>query len=234
MVIIRRAEHRGYFDHGWLETYHTFSFADYHDPDYMGFRDLRVINEDKVQPGKGFPAHPHRDMEIISYVMEGSIEHADSMGNSSIIKASEVQRLTAGTGITHSEYNPSEKKPVHFFQIWILPTEEGLTPEYEQARFPDEKKQGIMCLVASGDGRDGSVTINSSSMLYATMLEKGEQIIYPMDQDRHAWVQVARGAIRINGYDLSTGDGAAFSYETVLRLRGTSKDECEVLVFDLG
>ncbi len=234
MIILRKAEDRGFFDHKWLETYHTFSFAGYYDPDYMGFRDLRVINEDKVKPGKGFGTHPHKDMEIISYVMEGALKHADSMGNSSVIKAGEVQRMTAGTGITHSEHNPSEKERVHFFQIWIVPEETGLTPEYEQTRFPDEKKRGKMCLVASQDGRDGSVTINSNSMLYATMLEKGEQIIYPMDQDRHAWVQVARGAIRINGNDLATGDGAAFSHETVLRIRGTSQGECEVLVFDLG
>jgi redox-sensitive bicupin YhaK (pirin superfamily) len=232
MLTIRKANERGHADHGWLNTYHTFSFADYYDPEHMGFRDLRVINEDRVQPGEGFPTHPHRDMEIITYVLEGALEHKDSMGNGSIILPGEVQRMSAGTGITHSEFNHSRMELVHFLQIWILPDEGGVQPGYEQKFYPDEEKRGKWRLIASADGRDGSVTVNQDINLYASLLEAGKAIVHKIPQNRHAWLQVARGQAVVNGYKVSPGDGLAVSREDRLTISGD--DAAEILLFDLA
>lgn len=231
MITLRRAHERGHAQHGWLESYHTFSFADYYDPRYMGFRTLRVINEDRVQPGKGFGTHPHRDMEIISYVLEGALEHKDSLGTGSIITPGEVQRMSAGTGVSHSEFNFSRNELVHFLQIWILPERVGLPPSYEQRAFPAEEKQGKSRLVASSDGRKGSVTIHQAVDLYTSVLAPGEVVTHRLTLGRHAWVQVARGAVRLNDTALSAGDGAAVSEETQLTV--TAKDRAELLLFDL-
>ena len=230
MITVRKAEDRGHFDHGWLDTRHTFSFADYHDPAHMGFRHLRVINEDRVAPGQGFPTHGHRDMEIISYVLEGALEHRDSLGTGSVIRPGEVQRMTAGTGVTHSESNPSRTEPVHFLQIWILPARRGLTPGYEQ-KVLDEKR-GVLRTIASPDGREGSVTIHQDVTLYAALLDEGMEVVHTPAPGRHAWVQVARGAVTLNGRPLAVGDGAAISDEPSLRLAGTAPSE--VLLFDLA
>lgn len=232
MITIRKSLNRGHADHGWLNTYHTFSFAGYYDPKHMGYRDLRVINEDRVQPGLGFPTHPHRDMEIISYVLEGALEHKDSMGNGSVIRPGEVQRMSAGTGITHSEFNHSKDELVHFYQIWILPETEGGTPSYEQKYFPDEEKRRTFRLIASSDGRDGSVIIHQDANLYATLLGTGEDIVYPIPTSRHVWLQVARGKVHVNGHTLEQGDGAAVSEEAQLVIKGLEK--AEVLLFDLA
>ena len=232
MINIRKSSERGHVDHGWLNTYHTFSFAGYFNPRQMGFGALRVINEDRVQPGQGFPTHHHRDMEIISYVLEGALAHRDSMGNGSVIRPGEVQRMTAGTGITHSEYNHSTTELVHFFQIWIVPENEGLTPGYEQTFFPAEEKQGALRLIASSDGRNGSVTINRDVNLYAALLEAGEEISHQIPATRHAWLQVARGRVLVNGHLLEQGDGVAVSDEELLRIEG--KEAAEVLLFDLA
>ncbi|QXE92878.1 pirin family protein [Geomonas subterranea] len=231
MIAIRRSADRGHADHGWLDTYHTFSFADYYDPRHMGFRNLRVINEDRVKPGVGFPTHPHRDMEIISYVLEGALAHRDSMGTGSVIRPGDVQRMSAGTGITHSEFNHSKDAPLHFFQIWILPERTGIAPGYEQKFFPDQEKRGCLRIVASPDGRDGSVTINQDTRLYATLLDPGEEIVHRLPAGQHAWVQVARGKLLVNGHLLEAGDGAAVSNEDLLRL--TAKEAAEALVFEL-
>ncbi|WP_017720404.1 pirin family protein [Kamptonema formosum] len=232
MITVRKAEERGHANHGWLNTYHTFSFANYYDPAHMGFRDLRVINEDWVQAGMGFGTHPHRDMEIISYVLDGALEHKDSLGNGSIIRPGDVQRMSAGTGITHSEYNPSPSEPVHLLQIWILPAEKGLPPSYEQKMYSAESKRGVFRLIASRDGRDGSVTVHQDMDLYATVLSAGERAVRALRPDRHAWVQVARGEIALNGAVLKAGDGAAISEES--RLAVEAKDTAEVLLFDLA
>jgi quercetin 2,3-dioxygenase len=231
MITLRNAHERGHAQHGWLESYHTFSFADYYDPRHMGFRTLRVINEDRVQPGKGFSTHPHSDMEIISYVLEGALEHKDSLGTGSVISPGEVQRMSAGTGVTHSEFNHSCRELVHFLQIWILPERHRLPPSYEQRAFPAEEKQGKLRLVASRDGREGSVTIHQAVDLYTSVLAPGEVVTHLLTPDRHAWIQVARGAIMLNGTALSAGDGAAVSEETQLTV--TATDQAEVLVFDL-
>lgn len=230
MISIRRAGERGHFDHGWLNTFHTFSFADYHDPDHMGFQSLRVINEDRVAPGQGFGAHRHRDMEIVSYVLEGALAHRDSMGNSGVIRPGDVQRMSAGTGVQHSEFNGSESEPVHFLQIWILPRERGVAPGYEQKAFPIESKRGRLRLVGSPDGRDGSVTIRQDVSLYAGVLD-GDAVRHVLAPERHAWVQVARGEIDLNGNALAAGDGAAISDERELRIAGKGS---ELLLFDLG
>ncbi|NVN90818.1 MAG: pirin family protein [Desulfuromonadales bacterium] len=232
MVRIRKANERGHADHGWLNTYHTFSFANYHDPQQMGFRSLRVINEDRVQPGMGFPTHPHRDMEIISAVLEGALEHRDSMGNGSIIRPGEVQRMSAGTGITHSEFNHSKNDPVHFLQIWIFPDKDGLMPGYEQKYFPDKEKRGVLRLIASQDGREGSVTIHQDANLYAALLEAGEAVVQTLPSGRHVWVQVVRGTVSVNGHELEQGDGAAFSEEK--RVVVTGLEKAELLMFDLS
>jgi quercetin 2,3-dioxygenase len=231
MITLRQAHERGHAQHGWLESYHTFSFADYYDPRHMGFRALRVINEDRVQPGRGFGTHPHRDMEIISYVLEGALEHKDSLGTGSVITPGEVQRMSAGTGVTHSEFNPSRSELVHFLQIWILPERAGLPPGYEQRAFPAGEKRGKFRLVASRDGREGSVTIHQAVDLYTSVLAPGEAVTHRLAPGRSAWVQVARGAVTLNDTALSAGDGAAVSEETVLTV--TAKDQAEVLLFDL-
>ncbi|MBZ5538810.1 MAG: pirin family protein [Acidobacteriia bacterium] len=232
MIIVRPGNERGHNNLGWLDTYHTFSFDTYFDPDHMGFRQLRVINEDRVEPGDGFGTHPHRDMEIITYVLEGALEHRDSMGNGSLIQPGEVQRMSAGTGITHSEFNPSKSEPVHLLQIWILPEKKGLTPSYEQREFKAEEKRGRLRLIAATGGRDGAVTIHQDVDLYAGLLDAGERVTFSLRPDRHAWVQVARGAIVLNRVPLKAGDGASVSKETQLELTGT--ETAEVLVFDLA
>ncbi|MFA7061748.1 MAG: pirin family protein [Pedobacter sp.] len=232
MLRIRKATERGHADNGWLNTYHTFSFAGYYDQKHMGFRDLRVINEDRVQPKEGFPTHPHRDMEIITYVLEGALEHKDSMGNGSVIRPGEVQRMSAGTGITHSEFNHSGSELVHFLQIWILPEKDGVTPSYEQTFFPDEEKRKNLQLIASRDGRNGSVTINQDVNLYAALIEPGEEIAHVIPEGRYAWLQVARGSVEINGNHLEQGDGAAVSDDNQLIVTG--KETAEVLLFDLA
>jgi quercetin 2,3-dioxygenase len=231
MITLRPAAERGHFDHGWLDTYHTFSFADYRDPSHMGFRVLRVINEDFVAPGEGFPTHAHRDMEIITYVLEGALEHKDSMGNGSVISPGDVQRMSAGTGVRHSEFNHSATDPVHLLQIWILPERTGVPPSYEQTTFSREDRRGRLRLIASPDGREGSVTINQSARVYAAILAPGETVEYVLDPGRHAWVQVARGGATLNGQALGPGDGAAIEGEPALTL--ASHEAAEVLVFDL-
>ncbi len=234
MITIRRAEERGHADHGWLDTRHTFSFADYHDPAHMGFGDLRVINEDRVQPGTGFGTHGHRDMEIVSYVLRGELEHRDSMGNGSVVRPGEVQRMSAGTGVRHSERNPSPCEPLHFLQIWILPSEHGLAPGYEQKAFPAEERRGKLRLVASPDGgRDGSVTLHQDARLSIALLAEGERVRHEIAGGRRAWVQVARGELALNGARLRAGDGAAVEDEVALEIEGTSTPAAEVLVFDL-
>lgn len=232
MLRVRKASERGHADHGWLNTYHTFSFAGYYDQKHMGFRDLRVINEDRVQPKEGFPTHPHRDMEIITYVLEGALEHKDSMGNGSVIRPGEVQRMSAGTGITHSEFNHSRSELVHFLQIWILPEKDGITPSYEQTFFPDEEKRKNLRLIASRDGRNGSVTINQDVNLYAALLEAGEELVYRIPAGRHVWLQVARGKVCVNGTELDQSDGAAISDEGQIVVTGQRKSE--ILLFDLA
>ncbi|MGZ3416462.1 MAG: pirin family protein [Polyangiales bacterium] len=232
MIAVRKSNERGATDIGWLDSKHSFSFGEYYDPRHMGFRNLRVINEDKVAGGQGFGRHPHRDMEILSYVLEGSLGHKDSMGNGSVIKPGDVQRMSAGTGVAHSEMNPDPKNPVHFLQIWLLPEKQGMQPGYEQKAFSDEEKRGKLRLVASRDGRDGSVTIHSDVSLYASLLAPGDRVEHSLARNRNAWVQVLRGAIELNGKSLGTGDGAAISGEEALAL--TAKDHSEVLLFDLA
>ena len=232
MITIRKAEERGHFDHGWLDTYHTFSFDRYYDPNHVSFGSLRVINEDRVAPGHGFPTHSHRDMEIITYVLEGGLAHKDSMGNGSIIKPGEVQRMTAGTGVAHSEANPSAEEPIHLLQIWIMPKAQGLEPGYEQKMFADDVKHGRLCLIASGNGRDGSVTINQDADVYASKLDAGQSVTHSLDGKRQAWVQVARGGVTLNGVELKQGDGAAISDEETLEIAG--REPSEVLLFDMA
>lgn len=232
MITVRKAEERGHFDFGWLNTYHTFSFGDYYDPRFMGFSDLRVINEDYVEAGRGFPTHPHRDMEIITYVLKGGLEHKDSMGNGSVIYPGEVQRMSAGTGIRHSEANPSRDESVHLLQIWIMPNRGGVAPGYEQKFFADEEKQGKFRLIASEDGREGSVTIHQDADVYAALLEDGEELVQTLRPARNAWLQVARGAVEVNGQLLKQGDGAAVSNEESLKIVG--RKPAEVLLFDLA
>ena len=232
MIKIRKADRRGHFDFRWLNTFHTFSFGDYYDPAFMGFRSLRVINEDFVHSGRGFPTHAHRDMEIITYILEGSLEHRDSMGNGSVIRPGDVQRMTAGTGVSHSESNPSREQSVHLLQIWILPDQGGLKPGYEQKAFSDDQKQGRLCLVASEDGRDGSVTIHQDASVYATVLGEGNEVVHTVAPGRHAWLQVARGAVTVNGENLDQGDGAAVSNEESVAITG--REAAEVLLFDLA
>jgi hypothetical protein len=232
MISIRKAGDRGHFDHGWLDTHHTFSFGDYHDPRHMGFRSLRVINEDFVQPGMGFPTHGHRDMEIVTYVLDGALAHKDSLGTGSTITPGEVQRMSAGTGITHSEFNHSQDEVVHLLQIWILPERQGLRPGYEQKVFTEAERRGVLRLVASRDGGEGSVTVHQDAKLYATLLDQGTTVEHALAPGRHAWVQVARGTVALDDQPLAVGDGAAVSGATSIRLTGRSA--AEVLVFDLA
>ncbi len=234
MVTVRPASERGHADHGWLNTYHTFSFDTYHDTRHMGFRSLRVINEDVVQPGRGFPTHGHRDMEIVTFVLAGALEHKDSMGNGSIIRPGDVQRMSAGTGVRHSEFNQSSSEPVHLLQIWILPNAQGLTPSYEQKRFEDQEQNGRLRLIAAPDGRDGAVTIHQDASLYAARLQHGVSMRHEFQPGRHGWVQVARGAVAVNGVDLRAGDGAAISGERAIDITGQDGAESEMLLFDLG
>ena len=231
MIKTRKADKRGFFDHRWLQTYHTFSFGDYYDPSFMGFSTLRVINEDFVRGGRGFPTHGHRDMEIITYILEGALEHRDSMGNGSIIRPGDVQRMSAGTGVMHSEANPSRDESVHLLQIWILPKTHGLEPGYEQKAFSADEKQGRLRLIASEDARDGSVTIHQDASVYASVLDKDQEVSHELAPGRHAWIQVARGAVSLNGEQLEHGDGAAISGEQRIVLSG--REESEVLLFDL-
>jgi len=232
MITLRRAAERGRSDLGWLDSRHTFSFADYHDPANMGFGSLRVINDDRVAPGKGFGTHAHRDMEIVSYVLEGAVEHKDSMGNGSVIVPGDVQRMSAGTGVRHSEFNPSASAPVHFLQIWILPEKQGLPPSYEQRRFEADEKRGKLRLVASRDGREGSVTVHQDVRLFAVTLGQGESVPLELDQGRRAWVHVATGSVALGKTEMGEGDGAALEREGPLSLVGRSA--AEVLIFDLA
>ena len=231
MITIRKSSERGHFDHGWLNTFHTFSFADYYDEKHMGFGGLRVINEDRVQPAQGFSTHPHRDMEIISYVLEGALEHKDSMGNGSVIRPGDVQRMTAGTGITHSEFNHSASELVHFLQIWIIPEQKSLTPSYEQTSFSLEEREGTLRLIASRDGRNGSVTIHRDVNLYTALLDADQEILYTIPAERRVWLQVVRGNVLFNDYLLEQGDGAAVSDEQLLSIKGETASE--ILLFDL-
>ncbi|MBC6477543.1 MAG: pirin family protein [Hormoscilla sp. GM7CHS1pb] len=231
-LAIRKGTERGQADRGWLKSYHTFSFANYYDRNYMGFRDLRVINEDRVQPGNGFGTHPHRDMEILSYVLEGALEHKDSMGNGSVIEPGDAQIVSAGTGITHSEYNHSDRELVHFLQIWVQPNVTGLSPRYEQKFFPEESKLNQLRLIVSTDGRDGSITIHQDVNIYASLLEAGRDIVYQGKPDRYVWVQVARGKMMLDDELLEAGDGAAVSAAESLQL--VSKEKAEFLLFDLA
>ncbi len=232
MITIRPADERGHTNLGWLDSYHTFSFGDYRDPYHMGFSDLRVINEDRVKPGKGFGTHGHRDMEILSLVLEGALEHKDSMGTGSTIRPGDVQRMSAGTGVTHSEFNPSKDAPVHFLQIWILPERAGLRPEYEQKSFPEAERRGRLRLVASRDGREGSVTIHQNASVYVASLDAGLRVEHRPAAGRSAWVQVARGALKLNGKALKAGDGAALADEAEITI--AALEPSELLLFDLA
>jgi len=231
MLTVRKAEDRGHANHGWLDTHHTFSFADYYNPNFMGFGALRVINDDRVAPGRGFPPHSHRDMEIVTYVLEGALRHQDSMGNGSIIKPGEVQRMSAGTGVTHSEYNASDKEPVHFLQIWILPRRAGLAPGYEQKFFADDEKLERLRLVASPDGADGSVRIQQDARMFAAILKGGKPVIHDFDPGRLGWLHVARGSAEVNGTPLKEGDGVAIRGTEHLSI--SSQRGGEILLFDL-
>ncbi len=232
MLKIRRSEERGHAQYDWLDTFHTFSFDTYYDPEHMGFRSLRVINEDRVAPNTGFGTHPHRDMEIITYVLEGTLSHRDSMGNGSTILPGEVQRMSAGTGVTHSEFNNSPTEPVHLLQIWILPQQKGLKPSYEQKQIRVSENPGQLCLIASRDGKDGSVKIHQDVKLYSSRMAPGNSVVHQLEPRRHAWLQVARGEVVLNGVSLKAGDGAAVSEEN--RLEINSKQDSEILLFDLA
>ena len=232
MLTIRKASDRGHANHGWLDSHHTFSFANYYDEKHMGFRALRVINDDRVDAGQGFGAHPHRDMEIISYVLEGELAHKDSMGTGATIKPGDVQRMSAGSGVTHSEFNASRTDKVHFLQIWLVPDKKNIAPSYAQKTFTDDDKRGTLRLVASPDGRDGSITINSNAQVYAGLLDKGHTAELPIAEGRGAWVHVARGKVKINGQELGEGDGAAVEREQLVKLEGV--DNAEVIAFDLA
>ena len=232
MITIRKSGERGHFDHGWLNTFHTFSFDQYLDRRYMGFRSLRVINEDFVAAGRGFPTHGHRDMEIITYILEGALKHEDSMGNGSVIRPGDVQRMTAGTGVRHSEQNASSTDRVHLLQIWILPNERDLTPGYEQKHFTTDERQGGLRLVASADGRDGSVKINQDASVFASILDRSGSVEFQTDATRYAWVQVARGSIDVNDERLEQGDGAVVVGESALKI--SANESAEFLLFDLA
>lgn len=231
MITIRKSEDRGHFNLGWLDTYHTFSFDQYFNPAHMHFRRLRVINEDRVAPGQGFPTHSHRDMEIITHILSGALEHRDSMGNGSVIRPGDVQRMTAGSGVSHSEFNPSQSEAVHLLQIWILPNARNLPPGYEEKHFAEDERRGKLQLIASEDGREGSVTIHQDAKVYTTLLEAGQTVTQALDPDRYAWLQVARGTIRLNEMELKQGDGAAVSKESELAI--AAHDQAELLLFDL-
>lgn len=232
MLTLRSAIDRGHADHGWLNSYHTFSFANYYDPKHMGFRSLRVINEDRVKGGAGFGTHGHRDMEILTYVLEGTLEHQDSLGNGAVIKPGEIQRMSAGTGILHSEFNHSKTEPVHFLQIWILPDRQGLEASYEQVAFSRKESQGQFKLIAAPDGKDGAVTIHQDVQLYTTTLKPGDKATHTLNADRYGWLQVARGSAVLNGQPLKAGDGVAITGAQMLEL--TTDESTETLLFDLA
>ncbi len=234
MITVRPAKERGHFSHGWLDTWHTFSFDQYYDPRHMGFRSLRVINEDRVQPGRGFGMHGHRDMEILTYVLEGELAHRDSTGTGSAIRHGEVQRMSAGTGIRHSEFNHSQSQPVHLLQIWILPKQAGLEPGYEQKRIPEGEERNQLRLIAAPDARDGAVTIHQDARVYASLLDAGKTLTYEPAAGRHVWLQVARGTISVNDTRLAAGDGAAISDESTLNITGEADSTAEFLLFDLA
>jgi redox-sensitive bicupin YhaK (pirin superfamily) len=232
MIKVRKSEERGHFNHGWLDTRHTFSFSEYYEPDYMHFRHLRVINEDRVAPGQGFGTHPHKDMEILTYVLDGELEHKDSMGTGSIIRPGDIQKMSAGTGILHSEFNASKSKPVHFLQIWIVPDDKGVEPEYWQQSVPLEKKHNNLCLIASQRGREDSVHVYQDVNLFASVLDAGKELTHTFEDGRYGWVQVARGKLSLNGVALSAGDGAGISAEKQLAI--TASENAEFLLFDLA
>jgi len=232
MITVRKSNDRGHADHGWLNTRFSFSFADYFDPEHVQFRTLRVMNDDRIAGGGGFPSHPHKDMEIVTYVLEGALAHKDSMGNGSVIRPGDVQYMSAGTGVAHSEFNASDKETVHMYQIWMFPDKKGYQPVYDQKHFDEAEKSGKLRLVVSPDGRDGSVKIRQDNELYATVLAPGEVVKHELEPGRHAYVQVACGSVALNGKKLETGDGAAISAEQFLELRGV--DKAEVLLFDLA
>ena len=232
MIEIRKSDERGHANHGWLDTHFTFSFADYYDPKHVHFRTLRVMNDDRIAGGGGFPMHPHRDMEIVTYVLEGALEHRDSMGNGSEIKPGDIQYMSAGTGVTHSEFNASKTQPVHLYQIWMFPDKQGLEPIYGQKNFTEAEKRGKLRLMVSPDGRNGSVKIRQDNELYASLLAKGETVKHELKRGRHGYVQVARGSVTLNGNTLDEGDGAAITKEQAVELTGVR--EAEVLLFDLA
>jgi redox-sensitive bicupin YhaK (pirin superfamily) len=232
MIHIRNSKERGRADFGWLDSRHTFSFGNYHDPDHMGFRSLRVINDDRVRPGAGFGEHPHQDMEIVSYVLSGALAHRDSMGNGSVLSAGDVQRMSAGAGVRHSEMNPSLEEPTRFLQIWILPEQEGLEPSYEEIHLSEDDKRGRLVRVASGSGVDGAMKIHQDVEFFTSIVDAGDSVKHSLTPGRYAWIQVARGSVAVNGVDLEEGDGAAVSDETEVRIDG--RDSAEVLLFDLN
>jgi redox-sensitive bicupin YhaK (pirin superfamily) len=232
MITLRKSNDRGVGRHGWLTSHHTFSFANYHDPKQMGFRTLRVINEDTVAPGRGFGAHQHSDMEIISIVLEGALAHKDSTGGEGVLRRGEVQRMSAGSGVVHSEFNGSQTEPVHFFQIWIEPAQDGITPGYEQKLFPDEERRNRLRVLAAPGSPDGAVDIHQDARLYASLLDGGAKVEHELASGRGAWIQVAYGTIDVNGTTLTAGDGAAIENESKLTI--TAKDDSEFLLFDLG
>lgn len=233
MIRIRKADQRGHFNHGWLDTYHTFSFGEYFDSEYKRFRTLRVMNEDRVEPAQGFGMHGHRDMEIITYVLEGELAHKDSLGNGSVLRPGMFQRMTAGSGIQHSEFNASETDPVHLYQIWLLPDAKGLQPGYEEATFADGELSGQLRIVASREGRDGSLTINQDADVFLSRLSAGQTVRHELGPQRHAWLQVLRGEVRLNSHILVAGDGAAVSGEEQLQIESTGQD-AETMLFDLN
>ncbi len=232
MLTIRRSHERGHADHGWLDSYHTFSFAGYQDPRYMGFRNLRVINEDRVAAGKGFGTHTHSDMEIVSYVLEGSLEHKDSLGTGSVIEPGDVQRMSAGTGVSHSEFNHSATEGVHFLQIWILPGARGMAPGYEQKRFEPATRQDTLRLIAAADGRDGAVTVHADVAIYAALLAPGKTVTHALAAGRQGWLQVARGVVRVGEATMQAGDGAAIQQTDRVEIVGV--EAAELLLFDLA
>jgi redox-sensitive bicupin YhaK (pirin superfamily) len=232
MIQIRSARERGHADHGWLDSHHTFSFADYYEPSQMGFRSLRVINEDRVAAGRGFGSHPHRDMEILSYVLEGALAHQDSTGKQGVIRHGALQRMSAGSGVVHSEFNASKTEPVHFYQIWIQPSETGITPRYEDRDFPVAAKPNALELLASPDGAEGSLDIHQDVRFYRAVLDRGASVTHELAQGRHAWLQVASGDVAVNGEALKAGDGASVSAESALTISADSN--AEILLFDLN
>lgn len=232
MITIRKAEERGHFDFGWLNTYHTFSFGDYYDPKHTQFRTLRVINEDFVEGGRGFPRHGHRDMEIVTYILQGALEHRDSIGTGSVIRRGDVQRMSAGTGVTHSESNPLGDEPVHLLQIWILPAEQNLQPEYEEKTFSEDEKHNKLRLIVSSDGRDDSVKIHQDANIYSALLDEGRELVQPLGSNRHAWLQVAAGSVALNELNLKQGDGVAVTQESSIKI--AARESSEILLFDLA